>query len=196
MELTDLLRGKSAESFSPEQLQNKAHWRWQRDQFYAAFLLFDAAYQRALETRRQVDMATSRNRAAVTLFLSGEEPDEAVRRLNEVISAYANDQRERQDRHFVEWAATCLLRHEFSENPAGFAEAYEQVKSRCLDAGCKRYPNIWPQQEELAEMATEAEAASVLKELIPRLETRKPLPRLLKKKLKDWQVWLDEFDSP
>ena len=79
MKLNDLLRGKPAESFSPEQLQNKAQWRWQRDQFYAAFLLFDAAYQRALETRRRVDMATSRNRAAVTLFLSGEDPDEAVR---------------------------------------------------------------------------------------------------------------------
>ena len=132
----------------------------------------------------------------MTLFLSGEEPDEAVRRLNEVISAYENDERERQDRHFVEWAATCLLRHEFAENPAGFAEAYAQVKSRCLDAGCKRYPSILPQQEELAEMAAEAEAASVLKELIPRLKSRRPMPRPLKKKLKDWQAWLDEVDSP
>jgi len=196
MKLNDLLRGKPAESFSPEQLQNKAQWRWQRDQFYAAFLLFDAAYQRALETRRRVDMATSRNRAAVTLFLSGEDPDEAVRRLNDVISAYANDQRERQDPHFVEWAATCLLRHEFCENPDRFAEAYEHVKSRCLDAGCRRYPSIWPQQEELAEMAAEAEAVSVLQELIPRLETRKPMPRPLNKKLKDWQAWLDEVNSP
>ena len=196
MELSDLLRGKPVESFSPEQLENKAHWRWQREQFYAAFLLFDAAYQRARELRRRVDIATSRNRAAVTLFLSGEDPDEAVRRLNEVIAAYADDGRERQDRHFVEWAATCLLKHEFSENPSGFAEAYEQVKSRCLDAGCKRYPSIWPQREEIAEMAVEAEADSVLSELIPRLKTRKPMPRPLKKKLQDWQAWLDEHDSP
>lgn len=128
----------------------------------------------------------------MTLFLSGERPEEAVERLRAVISCYADDATER---HFVEWAATCLLKHEFHENRPGFAEAFSQLRDRCLDAGCRRFPGIHPHQEEIAEMAVEAGAVSVLRELLPKLKSRSPMPRKLKKKLADWQSWREQQED-
>lgn len=195
-DLHQLLKGKSADQFSPDQLQSKAHWRWDRGEHQAAFLLFDAAHQRAVETGDSRSARTSLNRAAVTLFLSKAEPQSAIERLEEVICWYQRrpSQSSTDDSHFAEWAATCLLENVVRSAPERFASAFDDLSGRCREAGC-RFPSIHPQQDRIAQMAFETGSKDVMRELIPELESRKPMPRQLKRNITAWKAWLSEPES-
>lgn len=190
LRLEELLGGKSAASFTAGQLMRKAHWRWYRGQLGAAFMLFDAAWQRAREEGDREREDSARNRAAITLHRSGTDPAGAERRLEEVLGYYEAHPERHRDSHFAEWAGTALIELRFTEDAASFASSFERMRERCARAGCGRYPRIHPQQEQLAAMARRAGAKEVLGALMPVLRSRKPMPRKLRLALAEWERWL------
>jgi hypothetical protein len=122
--VADLLGGKPISSFDVDSLMRKAHWRWNKDQLHEAFLLFDAAMH-APSTRTPA-VTSARNRAAITLFRSGRDPDEARRRLRDVVDHYAANPTDTEDRHFVDWAMTSLIEDAAANASSAqqFTEAY------------------------------------------------------------------------
>lgn len=187
--LDQLLKGKAASSFSSSQLSGKAHYRWSRDQLWEAFLLFDAAAQRATEEGNQNAFEAARNRAAITLHRSGRQPNESLLRLEAVLQYYESHPQRDYDSHLMEWAAMELLEHQFSENPSGFAVQFQQIRSRCASGGRTGFPWMFPHAERVAQMAVEASVPSVVLLAVSRLEEKKPMPRTLRKKIDAWSRW-------
>jgi len=176
MTLTELLNGKPPEAFSSDQLRGKAHWRWDRDQHYAAFLLFDASWERGRVEGDETSANASRSRAAITLHQSGRNPDEAGERLDAVLRYYEAHPVRTDDRHFVEWVATALLERQLTRDPAGFSAAFWRLREPCAAAGRANYPWIRPQRVQIAGWAEEAGARDVLRYLLPALKPNAPCP--------------------
>jgi hypothetical protein len=124
--LEDLLGGKPATAFASRTLGRKAHWRWNKGQLHEAFVLFDAAMQRARAEGDRNDARSWANRAAVTLFRSKRDPAAARARLRAVIDHYRSNASDINDRHFVDWAMTSLLEDaaDQASSAAAFTKAY------------------------------------------------------------------------
>jgi hypothetical protein len=167
--LADLLGGKPISSIDVDSLMNKAHWRWNKDQLHEAFLLFDAAMH--APSKREQAVICARNRAAITLFRSGREPDEARRRLRDVVDHYAANPTDTEDRHFVDWAITSLIEDAATtaSSATQFTEAYRaavaevQVILQNHWSTGRTFPVIHVQR--LIEAATRAGAEEIVAEL-------------------------------
>lgn len=164
--LAELLGGKPASSFDSRKLMGKAHWRWNKDELHEAFLLFDAAAERAGATGDATDERASLNRAAITLFRAKRDPVGARRRLREVIDHYTVHPDDSADRHFVDWAMSSLLEDaaDTAPNAAAFAKVYRAgvAEARKL-LGEDRFPRI--HIERLIDAAKQAGAREIVDEL-------------------------------
>lgn len=165
--IEELLGGKPASSFEPSKLSGKAHWRWNKEQLFEAFLLFDASAQEARARSQPREERTSLNRAAVTLFRSKQNPDEARRRLREVVDHYRAHLDDTEDRHFTDWALSSLIEDEADRAPnaTAFAKAYRAAvnEGRAI-LGDDRFPRI--HVERLAEAAMRAGAKDIADEML------------------------------
>jgi hypothetical protein len=165
-----LLGGKPASSFESETLSGKAHWRWNKDHLHEAFLLFDAAMQRARDANHTSRETCARNRAAITLFRSKRDPEEARRRLREVVDYYAANPTDVEDRHFVDWALSSLIEDaaDTATSVEQFTEAYRaavaeaQVLLRKQSSTDRVFPRI--HVERLIEAAKRAGAKEIADE--------------------------------
>ncbi len=187
--LDQLLAGKSPEAFSAEQLSSKAFWRLDRKQYYAAYLLFEAAWRRAEQTG--VPWRAERNRAATSLFEAGH-VGEALPLLHAILDDYAAHPEAVSDRHWVEHTTQCLLRHAYREDPNNFETRYRQLTARAAALQDRESPWIHPFQEELAEFAQSLGCRDVVRELVATMARRKPMPRALKAHLRELRAWLDD----
>lgn len=187
--LTDLLGGRSPQRFTADALSSKAHWRWDRDQHLEAFVLFVAAAERAEAEGRPIQVTSSRNRAATTLFLSGRDRPEALARLRAVLEHYRANPDDGEDRHWIEWVWTSLLEHEAEARPGAFEEAYRAAVADCAALGRPAYPRLRPHVERLLDLARAVGARPVVAELVARRRAMKPLPRALKARLDELAAW-------
>lgn len=187
--LDELLKGKSIQDFGEAQLSRKAHHRWSRGDPGAAALLFEAAWVRAEEEGQRDAADAARNRHAVCLWEAGETAT-ALACLEAVVVAYETHPERGYDAHFVEWAADCLLAHAAAEGR--FCAAYREMQVRMATAGRDRFPSIHPKQDRIAEWAMAGDCPAVLREILPRIQARKPLKRPVRARIKVWTAWLEQ----
>ncbi len=185
--LTELLNNKPIEAFTASQLGRKAHWRTERGQPYAAFLLFDAAARRARATGEA--WRGHRNRAATALFDAGHVED-ALPLMEAVLDDYEASPDVQDDRHWVEHVTVRLLRHSHATEPTGFGAAYHARTARASAIQGRISPWIHPFQEELAAYAREHGCSDIVRALSVVMRRRSPMTRPLKRQLDDLDAWL------
>ncbi|MEZ4454870.1 MAG: hypothetical protein R3B09_35800 [Nannocystaceae bacterium] len=194
-DLKTLLKGSPVDAFTAKQLASKAHWRWDRDQHDEAFVLFDAARERAASAGEVNEELSARNRAALTRHRSGVDPADGLHRLEEVLAIYEARPDLDYDRHFCEWAASDLILEAATRGREAFVARFTELRARVYAMGLTRFPRIHPQQEALAREARRLEAEELLRLLIPAIRGRKRT-RSLRQELAAWEAWLAARPTP
>lgn len=185
--LRRLLKKKSVDDFSAEELGRKAHWRWNRGEHLEAAVLFDAA---AVRREREVRLApTSRDntfnyrvRAGVNFRMAGE-VERAWPILMEATTFDWDAAGLPEDSHFTEWAFVEMLQV-MAENDdrSRFSELFWRAVTRCDELGFA-FPMIRPKQELLLETCVRLGLRMELARVIERIEVQGKLSRSLARRV-------------
>jgi hypothetical protein len=175
--LSMLLKQQPLGRFSAKQLGRKAHWRWDRDQYLNAAVLFSAAAIRSAEEARVLAPLRDNTfnyhiRAGVTFRLAGEY-ERAWPLLLEATTFDWKAAGIPEDDHFTEWAFVDLLsilaeredRHEFSR-------LFWQAVARCQELDSP-FPRVHPKQELLLDLCERLGLSEELAHVIQRIETQR-----------------------
>jgi hypothetical protein len=194
--LQSLLGKHGPEHFTSEQLSRKAHWRWNREKFLEAAVLFDAAASRCAEENRlaapkQDWTFSKRVRAGVTFRLAGQY-ERAWPILVEATTFDWNAAGIPEDDHFTEWAyVEMLCIHAEAEERDAFSRVFWEAVARCRELGSP-FPRIYPKQDLLFDLCERLALQKELEHVAERITWRQgKLPRQLADRLKS----LSEYSS-
>jgi hypothetical protein len=185
--LSQLLRKQPPEKFNSRELSRKAHWRWDRDQFLAAAVLFQAAAQRSAEEFALAGSVRDKSfsyriRAGVNFRLAGE----IVQAWPILLEATTFDWQAAgtsNDEHLTEWAFLEMLIVFAAEGRREeFARTFWQAVARVDELG-SFFPKIHPKQELLLDLCEQLKLHSELAHVIESIEGRGKLPRRLAARL-------------
>ncbi len=154
--LRSLLGKREPERFSAQELSRKAQWRWDRNQFLEAAVLFDAAAVKSeaevSRSRPQRDNTFNyRIRSGVTFRLAGA-CERAWPILQEALTFDWSDAGIPEDGHFTEWAVVemlCILAERNDQDR--FAKVFWQGVNRCNELGAP-FPRVYAKQVLLLEL--------------------------------------------
>lgn len=198
--LQDLLGKKAPGKFTAAELAGKAHWRWNREQYLEAAVLFDAAavlsaqeIQRAPQDRDNT--FNYRVRSGVTFRLAGH-IQRAWPMLLEATTFDWDAAGIPEDSHFTEWAfVEMLIVVAQAQDRAGFAKLFWQAVARCNEIDSP-FPRIHPKQELLLDLCSQLDLRKELAHVVASIERRGSWPRPLARRLKQLKQDLAQRGRP
>jgi hypothetical protein len=185
--LRNLLGKRPLEKFSSKELAGKAHWRWNREEYFQAAVLFEAAAQRAtdearLERPSRDNTFCYRAPSGVCFRLAGEH-ERAWPVLLEATKFDWEAAGIPEDDNFSEWAFVemlCVLAD--AQNSNEFSKIFWNAVDRGRELG-DEFPQIHPKQELLLDLCECLGLSKELVHVIARIEARGKVPKQLAQRI-------------
>ena len=153
--LTALLKRKPAGAFEPQELSGKAHWRWNRNQYVEAAVLFDAAWRVATDKGDRAAFCF-RVRSGICFRLAGH-LERAWPILQEAVQFDWDAAGLESDSHMSDWAFVQMLAaHHEHRDIESFVAVFSQAVRRGEQLSAP-FTRIHPHQDSLLSWCADLE---------------------------------------